>query len=131
VNPDQLFIIEKTRLAILALERARVRAPRELTLLALALVVGRVQVNHLVKAVPSVRAAMVRLRSESERHAARLVAELITRYEAGPCSKQSSQELHETLRACCGVFPHAAEVLRRALHADLVDTEPPQPVPPE
>jgi hypothetical protein len=131
MNPTQLFIAEKTKLAILALERARVRAPHESTLLALALVVGRVQVNHLVKPVPSVRAAMFRLREESARRAAQLAAELVSRYEAEADSPQRSQELQEALRACCGVFPREAAVLRRALRADQVDDDAAEPVTPE
>jgi hypothetical protein len=120
MNPMQLLMVEKTQQALLALERARMRAPREPSLLALAHVVGRVQVNHLVKPVPSVRAAMVRLRSETGRRAAQLVAELVARYEAAPCSEVISHELQETLEACRGVFPREAAVLRAALQAERV-----------
>jgi hypothetical protein len=119
----QLFIVQKTAQAILALERARMRAQREPTLLALALVVGRVQVNHLVRPLPSVRAAMVRLRSETERHAAQLAAELVARYEADSCSERSAQELRETFRACSGIFPREAAVLRRVLEAKGVGAD--------
>jgi hypothetical protein len=119
----QLFMVEKTQQAVLALEAARVRAPRERTLLALALLVARVQVNHLVKPVPSVRAAAHRLRSETERRAAQLAAEQVTRYEAEPRSEQSSSELYQTLRACRGVFPREAAVLRRALGTEWVDAD--------
>ena len=80
------------------------RAQREPTLLALALVVARVQVNHLVRPVPSVRAAITRLRSEADRRAAQLVTELVARYEADWCSERDSQELRETFRACRGIF---------------------------
>ena len=131
MNPTQLFMAQKTQQAVLALEAARLRAPRERTLLALALLVGRVYVNHLVKPVPSVRAAAHRLRSETERRAAQLAAEQVIRYETEPRSQQSSSELYQTLRACCGVFPREAAVLRRALATELVDAEDLQPAPPE
>lgn len=120
MNPTELFIVQKTLQAIGALESARMRGAREHTLLALALVVSRVQVNHLVKAVPSVRAAMVRLRSETERHAAKLAAEEVSRYLAEPHSEKTSIDLNETMRACRGVFPREATVLRRALGIDRV-----------
>ena len=94
------------------------RSANERTLLELALVVSRVQVNPLVKPLPSVRAAMVRLRSQTERHAAQLAAEQVTRYEAEPRSQQSTNELYEAMRACRGVFPREAAMLRRALGAE-------------
>jgi hypothetical protein len=115
VKPTDLFIVQKTQQAMRALEDARMRGAREHTLLALALVVSRVQVNHLVKPVPSVQAAMVRLRSETTRHAARLAAEQVTQYESEPRSQVSTDMLNETMRACRGVFPRAAAVLQRAL----------------
>jgi len=123
LKSTQLFLVEKTQQAMVALERARLRVPHEPTLLALAHVVGRMQVNHLVKPVPSVRAAMIRLRSEAGRRAARLAAELVARYEAEPCSERSSHELHETLRACSGVFPSEVAVLRRALGEQRVKVD--------
>jgi hypothetical protein len=128
VNPNQPFIDLKTREAIVALDSARLRAARERTLLALALVVSRVQVNHLVKPMPGVRAAAYRLRSESERHAAQLTAEQVARYQAEPHSPQSAQELSETIQACSRVFPREAAVLRRLLEdqpADATETGPP------
>jgi hypothetical protein len=115
VKPTDLFIVQKTQQAMRALEDARMRGAREHTLLALALVVSRVQVNHLVKPVPSVQAAMVRLRSETTRHAARLAAEQVTQYESEPRSQVSTDMLNETMRACRGVFPREAAVLQRAL----------------
>jgi hypothetical protein len=123
MNPTGVFMVQKTQQAIRALEGARLRAARERTLLALALVVSRVDVNQLVKSLPSVRAAMVRLRSETERHAAKLAAEQVARYQVEPRSTQSSNELNETIRACRGIFPREAAVLRRALGADWVDAD--------
>jgi hypothetical protein len=118
MNPTETFIAQKTRQAIQALEVARVRGASERTLLALALLVSRVQVNHLVKPVPSVRAAMVRLRSETERHAARLAAEQVTRYQAEAHSQQNTHELYQAMQACSNVFPREAAVLRRILDAE-------------
>jgi hypothetical protein len=115
VKPADLFIVQKTQQAMRALEDARMRGARERTLLALALVVSRVQVNHLVKPVPSVQAAMVRLRSETARHAAKLAAEQVTQYESGPRCQAKTDILYETMRVCRGVFPREAAVLRRAL----------------
>lgn len=123
MNPTGVFMVQKTQQAIRALEGARLRAARERTLLALALVVSRVDVNQLVKPLPSVRAAMVRLRSETERHAAKLAAEQVARYQAEPRSTQSANELNETIRACRGIFPREAAVLRRALGAERVDAD--------
>lgn len=130
MSSTQLFIAQKTEQAILALERARMRAQREPTLLALALVVARVQVNHLVRPVPSVRAAITRLRSEADRGAAQLVTELVARYEADWCSERDSQELRETFRACRGIFFREATVLRRVLEAKRVDADGDQSVSP-
>jgi hypothetical protein len=121
MNPTQIFMQQKTQQAILALEGARVRAAAERSLLALAQVVSRVNVNHLVKPVPSVRAAMVRLRSETQRHAAQLAAEQVSRYQSEPRTERSSNELSATMHACRGVFPREAAVLRRALGVDWVD----------
>jgi hypothetical protein len=117
VKPTDLFIVQKTQQAMRALEDARMRGAREHTLLALALVVSRVQVNHLVKPVPSVQAAMVRLRSETARHAAKLAAEQVIQYESEPRSQASTDVLQETMQACRVVFPREAAVLRRALDA--------------
>lgn len=116
VKPTDLFIFQKTQQAMRALEDARMRGARERTLLALAQVVSRVQVNHLVKPVPSVQAAMVRLRSETTRHAAKLAAEQVTQYESEPRSQSSTDILYETMQACRGVFPREAAALRRALN---------------
>lgn len=116
MKPTDLFIVQKTQQAMRALEDARIRGARERTLLALALVVSRVQVNHLVKPVPSVQAAMVRLRSEAARHAAKLAAEQVTQYESEPYSQSNTDILHETMKACRGVFPREAAMLRRALN---------------
>src|ERR1700677_447259 len=118
VNPTELFITERTQQAIRALESARVRALQERTLLGLVLVVSRVQVNQLAKPVPSVRAAMYRLHAQTQRHAALLAIEQVTRYEIEPRSPQSSDALYETMRACSRVFPREAAVLLRALGAD-------------
>jgi hypothetical protein len=115
VKPTDLFMTQKTQQAMRALEDARMRGAREHTLLALALVVSRVQVNHLVKPVPSVHAAIVRLRSETTRHAAKLAAEQVTQYESEPRTQVSTDILQETMRACRGVFPREAAVLQRAL----------------
>jgi hypothetical protein len=105
-----------------ALEDARMRGAREQTLLALALVVSRVQVNHLVKPVPSVQAAMVRLRSETARHAAKLAADQVIQYESEPRSQASTDILQETMQACRVVFPREAAALRRALDAPAPET---------
>lgn len=113
MNPGQLFIAQKTQQAMRALEIARVRAQQERTLLGLALVVSRVQVNQLVRAVPSVRAAMFRLHTESQRHAARLASEQVTHYQAELRCAGASDALHETIRACSTVFPREAALLRR------------------
>jgi hypothetical protein len=116
----QLFVDQKARQAILLLNAARVRATYESTLSGLALVVRRVQVNHLVKPLPRVRAVAFLLRSETERRAARLASELLTRFAAEPRSQESSQLLHKTYLACCGIFPREAAALRRVLEADRV-----------
>ena len=55
-NATKLFMDEKARQAILLLNAARLRATHERTLLGLALVVRRAQVNHLVKPLAPVRA---------------------------------------------------------------------------
>ena len=123
MNPTEVFIAHKTQQAIRALDSARVRGASERTLLELALIVSRVQVNQLVKPLPSVRAAMVRLRSETDRHAAQLAAEQVARYESEPRSQQSTDELYAAMRACCGVFPREAALLRRALGAERVGTD--------
>jgi hypothetical protein len=116
VKAADLFIVQKTQQAMRVLEDARMRGARERTLLALALVVSRVQVNHLVKPVPCVQAAIVRLRSETTRHAAKLAAEQVTQYENDSRSQASKDVLHETMQACRGVFPREAAVLQRALN---------------
>jgi hypothetical protein len=113
VNPTQLFMAQKTQQAVRVLEAARVRAQHERTLLGLALLVSRVQVNQLVRPVPSVRAAMFRLQAESRRHAARLAAEQVSRYQTEPRSEEISDALHQTIRACSMVFPQEAALLRR------------------
>ena len=118
MNPNQKFIDLKTREAIVALDSARLRAARERSLLALALVVSRVQVNHLVKPMPGVRAASHRLRAETERHAAQLAAEQATRYQAEPRSQDGAQQLSETIKACSRVFPREAAALRRLLETE-------------
>jgi len=122
MKPTDAFIAQKTQQAIRALESARMRGASERTLLALALIVRRVQVNPLVKPLLSVRAAMVRFRAETDRHAAQLAAEQLLRYEAAPPSQQSTHDLYETMRACCGVFPREEAVLRRALGAEPAGT---------
>jgi hypothetical protein len=114
MNPTQLFIAQKTQQAIRAVEGARLRAPLERTLRDLALLVGRVQVNQLVKPLPSVRAAMFRLHAQTQRLAAQLLTEEVSRYKAEP-SQQNSNALYEAMRACSGVFPREAAALRRAL----------------
>jgi hypothetical protein len=123
MNPTQLFIAEKTQQAIRALEGARVRAQQERTLLGLALVVSRVQVNQLVRPLPSVRAAMFRLHAQAQRHAATLAAEQVTRYQAEPCSEESSSALDETIRACSAVFPREAALLRRSCAASTAQAQ--------
>ena len=118
MDATKLFMEQKARQAVLALDAARARAAGERSLLALALVVSRVQVNHLVKPLPSVRAAAFRLRSQSERHAAQLAAEELGRYQAEPRTPQGLQQLRDTFRACCGVFPREATALRLVLDAE-------------
>jgi phosphoglycolate phosphatase-like HAD superfamily hydrolase len=118
MSANQPFIDQKTREAVVTLDAARLRAARERTLLALAHVVTRVQVNHLVKPLPSVRAAAYRLRAETERHAAQLAAEQVTRYQAEPHSPDSTRQLYDTFRACCRVFPREVALLRRLLEAE-------------
>ena len=120
LNVTQTFVDQKARQAILVLNAARVRATYETTLSGLALVVRRVQVNHLVKPLARVRAVAYLLRSETERRAARLASELLTRLEAEPRSQESSQQLRKTYQACCGIFPREAAALRRVLEADRV-----------
>jgi hypothetical protein len=119
-NATQRFVDEKARQAIVLLNAARARAKHERTLLGLALVVRRAQVNHLVKPLPQVRAVAHLLRSETERCAARLATELVTRMEGEPRSPESSQQLHSTYEACCGIFPREAAALQRVLEADRV-----------
>jgi hypothetical protein len=114
MNPTQLFIAEKTQQAIRTIELARVRARQERTLLGLALVVSRVQVNQLVRPLPSVRAAMLQLHAQTQRHAALLATEQVTRYQAEPRSEENSNALQETIRACTTVFPREAALLRRS-----------------
>jgi hypothetical protein len=130
MKPTDVFITQKTQQAIRALDSARMRGAHERTLRELALIVSRVQVNPLVKPLPSVRAAMVRLRSETDRHAAQLAAEQVTRYETEPRSQHSTDELYETMRACSGVFPRVAATLRRALDARQVGTDNTETMPP-
>ena len=120
MNATRLFVDQKARQAILLLNAARVRATYESTLSGLAQVVRRVQVNHLDKPLPRVRAVAYLLRAETERRAARLATELLTRFEAEPRSQESSQQLHKTYQACCGIFPREAAALRRVLEADRV-----------
>lgn len=114
MNPNQLFIAQKTQEAMRALEGARVRARQERTLLGLAHVVSRVQVNQLVRPLPSVRAAMFQLHAETQRRAARLATEQVTRYQAEPRTHENANALHETIRACTTVFPREAALLRRS-----------------
>src|ERR1700722_17318740 len=120
LNVTELFVDQKARQAIVLLNAARARATQEHTLLGLALVVRRAQVNHLVKPLARVRAVAHLLRSETERRAARLAIELLTSFEAEPRSQESSQQLHETYRACCGIFPREAAALLRVLETDRV-----------
>jgi hypothetical protein len=120
LNATKLFMDEKARQAILLLNAARLRATHERTLFGLALVVRRAQVNHLVKPLARVRAVANLLRSETERRAAPLAVELLTRFEAEPRSQESSQQLRKTYQACVGIFPREAAALRRVLEADRV-----------
>ena len=129
MNVTRLFVDQKARQAILLLNAARVRATYESTLSGLAQVVRRVQVNHLVKPLPRVRAVAYLLRAETERRAARLAAELLTRFEAEPRSQEGSQQLHKTYQACCGIFPREAAALRRVLEADRVAAGGTEPAP--
>jgi|HubBroStandDraft_5_1064220.scaffolds.fasta_scaffold335361_1 hypothetical protein len=119
-NATQRFVDEKARQAILLLNAARARAKHERTLLGLALVVRRAQVNHLVKPLPPVRAVAYLLRSEAERCAVRLATELLTRMEREPRSPERSQQLHSTYEACRGIFPREAAALQLVLEADRV-----------
>jgi len=123
MDSTRLFIEQKMRQAVLALEAARARAAGERSLLGLAHVVSRVQVNHLVKPLPSVRAAAFRLRAETERHAAQLAAMELARYQAEPRSPHGTQELIETFRACRAVFPREAAALRCVLDAEGGQTD--------
>jgi hypothetical protein len=113
-SPNQLFIDQRTQQAIRSLEGARLRAQREHTLIGVALVVSRVQVNQLVRSLPLVRAAMVRMQAETQRHAARLAAEQVIRYQTEPRSEAVSNALCETILACSKVFPREAALLRRS-----------------
>ncbi len=115
MNPNQHFIDQKTQQAVLALDAARARAGRERTLIELAHVVSRVQVNHLVKPLPPVRAAAHRLRAETERRAAQMAAVLITRLQAEPRSQANAQLLADTCEACSKVFPREALLLQGML----------------
>ena len=115
MNPNQHFIDEKTQQAVLALDAARARAGRERTLIELAHVVSRVQVNHLVKPLPRVRAAAHRLRAETERRAAQMAAALMTRLQAEPCSEANAKLLADTCEACSKVFPREALLLQSLL----------------
>ena len=121
MNPTESFMVRKTQQALRALEDARLRGAREHTLIALALVVSRVQVNQLVKSVPSVQAAIVRLRSETSRHAAKLAEEQIVRYKSEPPCQASTDILVETMRVCRGVFPREVAFLRRACGGQETD----------
>jgi hypothetical protein len=132
LNVTELFVDQKARQAIVLLNAARARATQERTLLGLALVVRRAQVNHLVKPLARVRAVAHLLRSETERRAALLAIELLTRFEAEPRSQESSQQLHKTYQACCGIFPREAAALLRVLETDRVaagGTAPASPTP--
>jgi hypothetical protein len=120
MKSTDVFITQKTQQAIRALESARIKSANERTLRELALIVSRVQVNPLVKPLPSVRAAFVRLRLEAGRHAAHLAVEQITRYETEPRAQQTTNELCEAMHACHGVFPREAAMLRRALDGQQV-----------
>jgi hypothetical protein len=113
MNPNQFYIDQKAQQAILALDAARARAGRERTLMELALVVSRVHVNHLVKPLPPVRAALHRLRAESERRAAQLAAAFVIRHQAEPPSSDNRQLLADTCEACRKVFPREARLLQR------------------
>jgi hypothetical protein len=130
LNATKVFMDEKARQAVLLLNAARLRATHERTLLGLALVVRRAQVNHLVKPLAQVRAAAHLLRSETERHAARLAVELLMRCEAELRSPESSHELQKTYQACCGIFPREAAALWRVLEADRVAAGGPTPASP-
>jgi hypothetical protein len=90
MNPTDGFINHKIQQAIPSLESARMKGANECTLREKVLVVSRVQVNHLVKPLPNVRAGVVRFRSETDRHASQLIAEQVNRYEAEPRSQQST-----------------------------------------
>lgn len=128
-NATQLFVDQKAQQAVVLLNAARLRATHERTLLGLAVVVRRAQVNHLVKPLAQVRAVAHLLRSETERHAARLASELLTSFEAEPRSQESLQRLHQTYQACCGVFPREAAALRRVLEAERVAAGSTNPAP--
>jgi len=130
LNVTQQFVDQKARQAIVLLNAARVRATYESTLSGLALVVRRAQVNHLVKPLARVRAVAYLLRSETERRAARLASELLTRFEVEPRSQESSQQLHKAYQACCGIFPREAAALRRVLDAHPLAAGGTEPVPP-
>jgi hypothetical protein len=117
MNANQPFITQKTQQAVVALEAAIARAAHERTLLELARMISRIQVNPLVKPLPPVRAAAYRLRAQSERRAAQLAAAMLSRFETEQPSAQSAQLLSDTCEACSRVFPREASLLRRALEA--------------
>jgi hypothetical protein len=120
MNANQPFIDQKTQQAILALDAARARAAREHSLLELALVVSRVHVNHLVKPLPPVRAAAHRLRAETERRAAVLLAGLLAGLQREAPTPETSELLTQTYEACRKVFPREAGLLRQALEGSLI-----------
>jgi hypothetical protein len=122
MHANQPFITQKTQQAIVALEAARARAAHERTLLELARMISRIQVNPLVKPLPPVRAAAYRLRAQSERRAAQLAAALLSQFETEQRSAQSAQLLSDTCEACSRIFPREASLLRRALEAVAVES---------
>jgi hypothetical protein len=90
-----------------------VRARRERTLLGLALVVSRAQVNQLVRPLPSVCAAMLQLHAQTQRQAALLAV-------AGDSLSLRAADRGEVKRASrndsgmqYGISPEAA-LLRRS-----------------
>jgi hypothetical protein len=69
--------------------------------------------DHLVKSLSIVRQAAYRLRTVAEIRAEELTVSLLRAFTLDP--EPMLTRIREAYRACCGIFPKQAELLRRAL----------------
>jgi hypothetical protein len=116
MNATNFWIHQQTRKAVSSLSLAQCQVRRARSIPELIHAMQSVHVDHLVRAVGSVRAEASQVRLAAEQRAHELVAELVAECAAVDASEDlliASHGLHETYRLCCGNFPQEAHLLQR------------------